>query len=296
MKLFWLLLCLTFVHGQDFGDPFDYDGEDYNYEEPPCSSDYYEDPTSEKCHKSKHPNKTLIQEFGANVKECCSNHGYIFTENCVGDPHEHMLMCHDINGGTNALKPNLTCPKHCTIKQLKMDPSYEIQSDGTLLLKTAWKDQAKVQDYCASYQCEGIEIGWSKVIEVCLCAKETEISKMDQNLNKNVSRCCTNAKTAALTKKHDDKIFCMNDESRHAHKCSTGDMKSVKFEKITFTSEGISFTNVFKKEVSLVKEDHQYCLGFSYNFQDAVDNEDFIESEIYYCVPETCKIGEPCIR
>ena len=112
MKLLLLLLCLNLVNCQ-FDEP-----DDDDYEEPPCSTAYYEDPSSEECHKNKHPTKTLIEEFGENVKECCSNHGYVFKETCEDDPNNGKPMCHDINQGTNVLKLNLSCPKHCTTKEL----------------------------------------------------------------------------------------------------------------------------------------------------------------------------------
>ena len=119
MKLLLLLLCLNLVNCQLELEEFDFvGGDDFDYPDYPCSSAYYEDPSSEECHKDKHPTKTLVEEFGENVKECCSNHGYVFVENCEDDPNENKPMCHDINGGTNVLKLNLTCPKHCTTKQL----------------------------------------------------------------------------------------------------------------------------------------------------------------------------------
>ena len=116
MKLLLLLLCLNLVNCQLELDFVGGDGDDY--EDLPCSSAYYEDPSSEECHKDKHPTKTLIEEFGEHVKECCSNHGYVFDENCEDDPNNGQKMCHDINEGTNVLKLNLSCPKHCTTKEL----------------------------------------------------------------------------------------------------------------------------------------------------------------------------------
>ena len=161
-------------------------------------------------------------------------------------------------------------------------------------MKTLWKDQAEdeVHDYCASYKCRDIATGWGKVIEVCLCAKNAEIAKLEQKLNKNVSRCCN----GTMAKKHDDKLFCLNDQTqtRHAQKCNSGEMKSVDFEKVSFTSDGISFQNTFR-QINLIKGDHQYCLGFEYSNLDKLDMDTFTESKIFYCMPETCP-EKPCIR
>ena len=91
----FLLLLASSVKAQDleFGndqdDAFaleanDY-GDDEDYEDFPCGIDYYDHDFSDQCHHDEFPSESLQDVLGSKVKTCCSDHGYIFAENCEAD-------------------------------------------------------------------------------------------------------------------------------------------------------------------------------------------------------------------
>ena len=135
-------------------------------------------------------------------------------------------MCHDITDANSVVKPNFQCPNHCTLKTLSNETSFEIQANGNLTLKTAWKNLAQVHDYCASYQCMNFSIGWSASIEACLCVKEQELNKLNKTKDDSMTRCCP----SSLTKKDGNSLHCMNKPNERT--CSTGDMKTLNYEKV----------------------------------------------------------------
>ena len=97
----FLLLLASSVKAQDleFGndqdDSFaleatysnDYTGfyDDEDYEDLPCGIDYYDHDDSNQCHHREFPSESLQDVFGSKVKTCCSDHGYIFAENCEAE-------------------------------------------------------------------------------------------------------------------------------------------------------------------------------------------------------------------
>ena len=76
---------------EDGGYDNGYDGyDDYGgYND--CTFYHDEHSANGECHHEVFPNKTLVQLFNANVKQCCGVHAYMFYDNC-----EVSIRTHDV--------------------------------------------------------------------------------------------------------------------------------------------------------------------------------------------------------
>ena len=181
-------------------------------------------------------------------------------------------MCADIDTRNKSLKPTLDCPSHCVTRELKDQNQFEINDEGALKLKTEWKDQADVHDYCASYQCldPNVQPGWKPVVEACLCPKPDIFQKLYQG----IETCCPNANvTQSLKCDGSLKLACQDNS------------KSINFNRVNITGSKATFKPNFAQNF-LTLSKNQVCVGFK---------PDFIETKLFYC-PPVCQEGNPCIK
>ena len=200
-------------------------------------------------------------------------------------------MCTTFPDKTKTLKPEFHCPSHCKKVELTDPSMFSIGSEGNLTLKTSWKDEAEIHDYCAAYQCKDPDSGWKVNLEACVCAKHSAIEHLNSIDYSGVSKCCP-----TLTKNERENLKC---GSNVRHTCPHDYYDSVKLnDQINISSTEVNFVKKSgfsgPTSVALINGQNHYCVGFQFSKDQTLDT--LFEARLFYCPPSPCIDGKPCIR
>lgn len=149
-----------------------------------------------------------------------------------------------------------------------------------------------MDEYCVAYHCDDTEtVGWSIKAQVCECADEEQISKVNAAIPAEHPRCCPQTFHSDMEK---GELECLRDPhgTEKALSCSYPDMwYQINWSDVTFGPTLVSFPMTFNgSDVTLRKDDVDYCVGVDKNPR---NNE--IEAKFMYChIP--CFGQTPCIK